>query len=184
MVVDHKLSCSPACGIFLSLDPTCVPCIGRWIPNHWTPREVQRTFFKPWTRMFWGFPSGPVVNNPSAIQETWVPPVGREDPLQKEMTICSSTLAWRKSPALERSPALPRSAERRPSAAPLHLQESPGSEGRPGQNPARLRKTQLAVRLRLGRGGVPRRRRGLARPDGGRQGCRCKEVYRRVSGMR
>ena len=27
-------------------DPTCVPCIGRWIPHHWTTREVPESFFK------------------------------------------------------------------------------------------------------------------------------------------
>ena len=27
-------------------DPTGVPCIGRWILNHWTAREVPRCIFK------------------------------------------------------------------------------------------------------------------------------------------
>ena len=31
-----------------------------------------------------GFPSGTVVKNPPAMQETWVPSRGREDPLEKE----------------------------------------------------------------------------------------------------
>ena len=26
-------------------DQTCVPWIGRWLPNHWTTREVQLSFF-------------------------------------------------------------------------------------------------------------------------------------------
>ena len=30
-----------------------------------------------------------------AMQETWVPFLGREDPLEKEMAIHSSTLAWK-----------------------------------------------------------------------------------------
>ena len=30
-----------------------------------------------------------------AVQETWVLSLGREDPLEKEMTTHSSTLAWR-----------------------------------------------------------------------------------------
>ena len=30
-----------------------------------------------------------------AMQETWVRPLGREDPLEKEMATHSSTLAWR-----------------------------------------------------------------------------------------
>ena len=41
-----------------------------------------------------GFPGGSVVNNPPAIQETWVQPLGREDPLEKEMAAPSSILAW------------------------------------------------------------------------------------------
>ena len=32
-----------------------------------------------------GIPSGSVVKNPPAIQETWVQSLGREDPLEKEM---------------------------------------------------------------------------------------------------
>ena len=35
-----------------------------------------------------------------AMQETWVRFLGREDPLEKEMAIHSSTLAW-KSPWME-----------------------------------------------------------------------------------
>ena len=30
-----------------------------------------------------------------AMQETWVQPLGREDPLEKEMAIHSSILAWK-----------------------------------------------------------------------------------------
>ena len=30
-----------------------------------------------------------------AMQETWVPSLGREDPLEKEMATHSSTLAWK-----------------------------------------------------------------------------------------
>ena len=31
----------------------------------------------------------------SAMQKTWVPSVGQEDPLEKEMAAHSSTLAWK-----------------------------------------------------------------------------------------
>ena len=41
-----------------------------------------------------GFPGGPVVKNPAAVQETWVQFMSREDPLQKEMATYSSILAW------------------------------------------------------------------------------------------
>ena len=36
-----------------------------------------------------------VVKNPPATQETWIQSLGREDPLEKEMTTHSSILAWR-----------------------------------------------------------------------------------------
>ena len=43
------------------------------------------------------FPNGSVVKNPPAMQETQemqVQSLGQEDPLEKEMTTHSSTLAW------------------------------------------------------------------------------------------
>ena len=36
-----------------------------------------------------------MVNNPPAMQETWVQFLGREDLLEKEMATHSSILAWR-----------------------------------------------------------------------------------------
>ena len=36
-----------------------------------------------------------LVKNMSAMQETWVQSLGQVDPLEKEMAIHSSTLAWR-----------------------------------------------------------------------------------------
>ena len=41
-----------------------------------------------------GFPGVSVVKNPPAMQETWVPSLVREDPLEKEMATHSSILAW------------------------------------------------------------------------------------------
>ena len=48
-----------------------------------------------------GFPGGPVVKNPCAmqkIQEMWVRSLGQEDPLEEEMathsTILASTIPW------------------------------------------------------------------------------------------
>ena len=47
-----------------------------------------------------GFPGGSVVKNPlakqeiPAEQETMVPSLGQEDPLEKEMATRSSILAW------------------------------------------------------------------------------------------
>ena len=43
------------------------------------------------------FPGGSVVENSPAMQEPqemWVPSLGREDPLKKEMATHSSILAW------------------------------------------------------------------------------------------
>ena len=42
-----------------------------------------------------GFPSGSVVKNLPAMQETRVPSLGHEDPLEKEMATHPSILAWR-----------------------------------------------------------------------------------------
>ena len=42
-----------------------------------------------------GFPGGSVVKNPPADQEPWVPSLGWEDPLEKEMAPHSSILVWR-----------------------------------------------------------------------------------------
>ena len=36
-----------------------------------------------------------LVKNPPAMQETWVPPLGWEDPLEKGTATHSSILAWR-----------------------------------------------------------------------------------------
>ena len=38
--VVHGLSCSEARGIFLDQGLNPVPCVGRWILNHWTTRKV------------------------------------------------------------------------------------------------------------------------------------------------
>ena len=40
------------------------------------------------------FPGGSLVKNPSIMQETRVPSLGWEDPLEKEMVAHSSNLAW------------------------------------------------------------------------------------------
>ena len=49
------------------------------------------------------------VKNPPAMQETqemWAQSLGQEDPLEEEMTIHSSTLAW-KIPLTEKAGGLP-----------------------------------------------------------------------------
>ena len=42
-----------------------------------------------------GFPNGSVVKNLPAMQETWVPSLDQEDPLEKEMATHSNILAWK-----------------------------------------------------------------------------------------
>ena len=42
-----------------------------------------------------GLPSGLAVKNLPAMQERWIPSLGREDPLEKEVATHSSILAWR-----------------------------------------------------------------------------------------
>ena len=42
-----------------------------------------------------GFPCGSAVKNPSEMQEMWVPSLGQEDPLEKEIATRSSILAWK-----------------------------------------------------------------------------------------
>ena len=47
---------------------------------------------------FWGFPGGSGVESPPATwetQELQVQTVRQEDSLEKEMTTCSSTVAWK-----------------------------------------------------------------------------------------
>ena len=45
--------------------------------------------------IIWASPVAQTVKNLPAIQETWVQSLGWEDPLEKEMAIHSSTLAWK-----------------------------------------------------------------------------------------
>ena len=42
-----------------------------------------------------GFPVAQLVKSPPAMQETWVPSLGWEDPLEKGTAPRSSILAWR-----------------------------------------------------------------------------------------
>ena len=44
---------------------------------------------------FYSYLVAGMVKNPPAVQETWVQSLGREDPLEEEMTTHSSVPAWR-----------------------------------------------------------------------------------------
>ena len=57
---------------------------------------------KSWTQLrdlhlsfFWASLVGQTVKRLPAIWETWVQFLGQEDPLEKEMAIHSTTLAWK-----------------------------------------------------------------------------------------
>ena len=43
----------------------------------------------------WGFQVAQMVKNLPAMQETWVPSLRGEDPLEEEMTTHSRILAWK-----------------------------------------------------------------------------------------
>ena len=43
----------------------------------------------------WGFPVGAGVKNLPAVQETWVGPLGGEDPVEEGMAAHSSIPAWK-----------------------------------------------------------------------------------------
>ena len=45
--------------------------------------------------LFWTSLVAQTVKCLSTMRETWVPSLGREDPLEKEMAIHSSTIAWK-----------------------------------------------------------------------------------------
>ena len=58
-----------------------------------------------------------MVKNPPAVQETWVPSLGQEDPLEKGKATHSSILAWRipqtEEPGGLKRESLPHPEERR-----------------------------------------------------------------------
>ena len=54
--------------------------------------ELRKVVFKKQPRTFL---VTLLVKNLPTMQETWVRSLGREDPLEKEMAIHSSTIAWK-----------------------------------------------------------------------------------------
>ena len=57
--------------------------------------EMEESFLLISGFSFRASPVAQSVKNLPAIQETWVRPLGWEDPLEKEMATHSSTLAWK-----------------------------------------------------------------------------------------
>ena len=64
----------------------------------WNPSLPSHHCWASWpdlhTLLSLGFPGGLAIKNPLAMQETCVQSLGREEPLEKEMTAYSSVLAW------------------------------------------------------------------------------------------
>ena len=58
-------------------------------------RAIGSKRIKPILNHPLGFPGGSEVKALPAMRETWVPSLGREIPLEKEMATHSSILAWR-----------------------------------------------------------------------------------------
>ena len=58
------------------------------LPNK--PKLLKDTMFIVWASLV-----AQMVKRLPAMRETWVQFLGREDPLEKEMVIHSSTLAWK-----------------------------------------------------------------------------------------
>ena len=61
-------------------------------PNSW-PLLIHPPFLSLLDYMS-SHPGGSIAQNLPAKQETWVPSLGQEDPLEKEMGAHSSILAW------------------------------------------------------------------------------------------
>ena len=63
------------------------------------PKTLHNYYnLKKITYVWKGFPGDSVIKNPPAVQETeetWVPSLGGEDLLEKEMATHSSILAWK-----------------------------------------------------------------------------------------
>ena len=71
---------------------------GQWATKHtqWPWSSISFLFSYVFPRWL-GFPVAQTIQNPPAVQETWVRSLGLEDPLEKEMGMTThfSTLAWR-----------------------------------------------------------------------------------------
>ena len=59
-----------------------------------TLKEVLSKLFKVLSGRLQGFPRGSGGKNPPVMQETQVPSLDQENPLEKEMVTHSSILAW------------------------------------------------------------------------------------------
>ena len=78
-------------------DWTHVPSLGKRILNHWVIREVPSTNSVMNLCCFCNRTSlvAQMVKHLPIMREIWVWSLGQEDPLEKEMSTHSSTLAWK-----------------------------------------------------------------------------------------
>ena len=66
--------------------------------DSWGSKEPDMTEWLNWTELIqylWASLVSQLVKMPPAVQETWVPSLDWEDPLEKGKAIHSSILAWR-----------------------------------------------------------------------------------------
>ena len=75
------------------MDGVCLPKQGTWVPSLPWEDSTGPGAAEPLYQL--GFPGGSDSKASAVMQETWVRPLGREDPLEKEMATHSSTLAWK-----------------------------------------------------------------------------------------
>ena len=60
----------------------------------WCSEQTGGRGYLAWSEVTRGFPGGSVVKNPPAMQETHLPTLGQEEPLEKGMATHSSVLPW------------------------------------------------------------------------------------------
>ena len=60
----------------------------------WRSEQTGGRGYLAWSEVTRGFPGGSVVKNPPAMQETHLPTLGQEEPLEKGMATHSSVLPW------------------------------------------------------------------------------------------
>jgi len=114
VVVVYGLRCPMACTILVppppARDQTWTPCLESSVLSTGPPgkslnlisfwaalTEIVVMLMGLWSSILGGggFPSGLVVKNLPAIQDTWVLSLGQEDPLEEGLATHSSILAWR-----------------------------------------------------------------------------------------
>ena len=82
--------------IWLHIYLPCHPSCRLQDRDHHSDFDPEKKKFKQSIKKIQGgFPGGSAVNNPPVMQETHVWLLSQEDPLEKEITTHSSTLAWK-----------------------------------------------------------------------------------------